>query len=387
MRRTGYFERTSVAGEEVAAFVPYPLPPRDPPLRIDDKLLEILRTAEHALARLELAGEMAPSIEWFIYAFVRKEAILSSQIEGTQATLEDLLTFEATRKNDARSEDVQEICNVLDAMNHALNNLRSPEGLPLSIRLLNDTHEKLLQGVRGAARLPGQIRRSQNWIGGTRPGNATFVPPPPHVLGDVLSDLERYIHEEDSLPRLIRVGLIHVQFETIHPYLDGNGRIGRLLIGLLLEHWGLLTQPLLYLSLFFKGHRQEYYRRLWAVRAEGDWEGWLRFFLEAVAVVAQEAIDTAKALFLLVNRDRNRLLADERVTVLALRLFELLPRHPVLTTSRTMELLSIARPTASKALSILESAAVLKETSGRQRDRTYAYGAYLDRLKVGTELW
>src|SRR6267154_4262045 len=252
MRVIGRTLRRTVAGEEIAAFIPYPLPPRDPPLKLDGKLAALLLRAQQALARLEVAGEMVPSLDWFIYAFVRKEAVVSSQIEGTQATLVDLLTFEA-EESAPPNADVEEVCNYLDALTYARNQLGDPKGLPLSMRLLNQTHQRLMRGVRGAEKLPGEVRRSQNWIGGTRPGNAAYVPPPPQALAEALSAFEKYLPaEDDGLPPLVRVGLLHVQFETIHPYLDGNGRIGRLLVTLLLEHWNLLAKPLLYLSLFFK---------------------------------------------------------------------------------------------------------------------------------------
>ena len=232
---------------------------------------------------------MVPSMDWFIYAFVRKEAVISSQIEGTQATLVDLLTFEATEGDAApapASADVEEVCNYVDALHFARAQLADPRSPPLSMRTLNATHARLMRGVRGATKMPGEVRRSQNWIGGSRPGNAAYVPPPPHALGEMLGAFETYLHGDDSLPPLVRAGLLHVQFETIHPYLDGNGRIGRLLVTLLLEHWKLLTRPLLYLSLFFKRHREDYYRRLNAVRVDGDWEGWLDFFLDGVAAEA-----------------------------------------------------------------------------------------------------
>lgn len=386
-RVSGQHEHTSAAGEEVAAFVPSPLPPTDPPLQLDGELRAALDQARHRLAQLELAGAMVPSVEWFIYAFVRKEAVVSSQIEGTQATLIDLLTYEAEVEEGATAgPDVEEICNYLEAVSYALDQLRRPDGLPISLRLLNETHRRLMQGVRGGDKLPGEVRRSQNWIGGTRPGNAVFVPPPPHLLSTSLSALERYIHTEDELPPLVRAGLIHVQFETLHPYLDGNGRIGRLLVTLLLHHWGLLSQPLLYLSLFLKRHREEYYRRLDAVRASGDWEGWIAFFLEGVDVIASEATETARRLFALVNADRERLLATPAATVISLRLFELLPRHPILTVTRVMKLLDASRPAAGKAVGVLERAAILSETSGRKRNRTYSYGGYLDLLRTGTEI-
>ena len=389
IRTTGRYERTSVGGEQVAAFVPFALPPAAPPVDIDAGRAARLRAAEQSLVRLELAGEMVPSLDWFIYAFVRKEAVLSSQIEGTQATLVDLLNFESqegTASPAAPSADVEEVCNYLDALAYARAQLADPHGLPLSMRLLSGTHERLMRGIRGADKLPGELRRSQNWIGGSRPGNATFVPPPPHLLGDVLTDFERYLHDDEVLPALVRAGLLHVQFETIHPYLDGNGRIGRLLVTLLLEHWQLLTKPLLYLSLFFKRHREEYYRRLNAVRVEGDWEGWLDFFLDGIATIADEAVASARELFALVATDRARLLSQEGTSVAGLRLFELLPRHPVVTVATVMRLVGTTKPTAGRAIETLVGAGILVETTGKRRARSFVYRAYLDRLRVGTEL-
>ena len=254
------------------------------------------------------------------------------------------------------------------------------------MRLLNQTHARLMKAARGADKQPGKVRRTQNWIGGTRPGNAVFVPPPPNLLDGLLSDFERYIHADDGLPPLVRAGLLHLQFETIHPYLDGNGRIGRLLVTLLLEEWNLLSQPLLYLSLFFKRNREDYYRLLNAVRLEGDWESWVRFFLEGVASIAKEATETARDLFALVSADRARALAAPASSVMAVRLFEALGQHPIVTIARVTELLDITKPTATKAVNTLVDAGILTETSGRRRDRTYSYSAYLDRLRVGTEL-
>jgi Fic family protein len=389
-RTTGRYERMTVGGEEVAAFVPHDLPPRRPSIVVEGALAERLRAAEHALARLELAGEMVPSLDWFIYAFVRKEAVLSSQIEGTQATLVDLLTFEAAREgaeaSTRASADIEEVCNYLDALVYSRAQLGDPKGLPLSVRLLNETHQRLMRGVRGAEKQPGEVRRSQNWIGGSRPGNALYVPPPPHALGKVLGGFEKYLHGRDSLPPLVRAGLLHVQFETIHPYLDGNGRIGRLLVTLLLEHWKLLTKPVLYLSLFFKRHREDYYRRLDAVRSDGDWEGWLDFFLDGVATIADEAVASARELFALVAADRARLLAQDGMSVVALRLFESLPRYPVVTVASVLKLVETTKPTAGRAIELLEATGVLAETTGRKRDRSYVYQGYLDRLRIGTEL-
>lgn len=382
-----------VGGEEVAAFLPQDLPPANPPLAITATLAERLRTAEQALMRLNLAGEMVPSLDWFLYAFVRKEAVLSSQIEGTQATLVDLFAFEAQeeanlpRRDLAHpSADVEEVCNYLDALAYAQRQLADPHGLPLSMRLLGETHRRLMSGVRGAEKLPGVVRTTQNWIGGSRPGNAAFVPPPPHALGELLGALEKYMHEEDALHPLVRAGLLHVQFETIHPYLDGNGRLGRLLVTLLLGHWRLLKQPILYLSLFFKRRRDDYYRLLNGVRTDGDWEAWLDFFLDGVAMVADEAVDTARELFALVAEDRNLVLAGETSSVAAIRLFELLPRHPIMTVGIAKTLLAATRPTAGKAVELLAELGILVESTGRKRDRSFVYRAYLDRLKVGTEL-
>jgi Fic family protein len=326
-----------------------------------------------------------PSVEWFVYAFVRKEAVLSAQIEGTQATLMDLLEVEASGEAPVDA-DVEEICGYLDALNFAWEELGSDTGALLSMRLLSEAHRLLLAGARGAGKQPGEVRRSQNWIGGTRPGNASFVPPPPHRLGDLLSEFEHAIHDESDLPPLVRVGLLHAQFETLHPYLDGNGRLGRLLITLLLRHWGLLSRPLLYLSLFLKVHRQEYYRRLSAVRSDGDWEGWLAFFLEGVATVAAEAIATARRLHTILGEARERLLAREDATVLSLRLFELLPQHPLITVNRAVGLLDCSRPAAAKALRILEAAAVLQPLDARKKNRTLMFKEYLDHLREGTDV-
>lgn len=280
-----------------------------------------LRAAEQALVRLELAGEMVSALDGFIYAFVREEAVVSSRIEGTQATLVDPLSFEAqdanTEQGDPPSADVEEVCNYLEALAYSRGQLADPRGLPLSIRLLDETHERLMRGVRGAEKLPGGVRRSSNWIGGSRPGNAMYVPPPPHALAEVLSAFEKYLHGDDPLHPLVHAGLAHVRFETIHSYLDGNGRIGRLLVTLLLEHWKVRTKPLLYLSLFFERHRDEYFRRLNAVRVDGDWEGWLEFFLDGVATIADEAVASARELFALVAEDRARVLASEKVYVAA----------------------------------------------------------------------
>jgi Fic family protein len=384
-RTTGHYDSVSVGGEKVRAFVPLGLPPANPPLVIDDRLGMRLMQAEQALVRLSLAGEMVPSIDWFIYAFVRKEAVISSQIEGTQATLLDLLAFEAGEQAQPNA-DIEEVTNYLSALVYARSQLSSKGRLPLSMRVLNEAHKRLMRGVRGGNRQPGEVRRSQNWIGGSRPGNAVHVPPPAVELPRLLSDLEKYIHRDDPMPKLLRAGLLHAQFETIHPYLDGNGRIGRLLITLLLEHWGLLEQPLLYLSLFFKRHRQEYYRRLDLIRTEGDWEGWLDFFLDGIATISDEAVASARDLYALVSTDRTRLLGAQAVSVPALRLFQQLPRQPIVTVASAMKTIDSTKPTTTRAIKILRDAGILVETTGRKRDRAFSYRAYLERLQVGTEL-
>jgi Fic family protein len=377
---TGRYITTTVAGEAVEAFVPDPLPPRLSAQQLAT-LTEPLREAEAALGRLDLAGEMIPSLDWFIYAFVRKEALLSSEIEGTQATLVDVLAWEqAEQPGTSNIDDIEEVTNYVAAVNHALKEIHSPKGPPISMRLLNDCHRILMQGVRGATKQPGELRRSQNWIGGSRPGNAVFVPPPPEQVADLLSDLESYIHAQDELAPLLRIALAHVQFETIHPYLDGNGRLGRMLIALLLDHWQLLKSPLLYLSLYLKQNQAAYYRWLEAIRTEGDWVGWLRFFLVGVAEIADDATRTARALYARVSEDRQVLLKAPGATVTAIQLFEQLPEHPIVTMPSVTRLLSISKPTAGKAIDVLIKAGILAEVGERKRDRLYRYQGYLEVL-------
>jgi Fic family protein len=378
---TGHYITTTVGGEPVRAFVPTALPPRLP-AREAAGLIEPLRGADTALAKLNLAGEMIPSVDWFIYAFLRKEALLSSEIEGTQATLIDVFAFEHTEQIGTSSvADLEEVSNYVSAMNYALGELRSKRGLPLSVRLLNECHRRLLRGARGVHKQPGEIRHSQNWIGGTRPGNAAFVPPPPEQVANLLAALERYVHKADSLPPLLRIAAIHVQFETIHPYLDGNGRIGRMLIALLLEHWELLSSPLLYMSAYFKKHQSNYYGHLERVRTEGDWPGWFKFFLSGTESAAHEAADSARLLHRQVTEDRRRLLASDGVTVSAIQLFEALPHHPVISMPLVTRLLNTTKPTAGKAIEILQSTEILKEMGQRKRDRLYSYHPYVDLLK------
>ncbi len=382
-RKTGTYRVTKWEDEEVRAFVPAPLPPAHPPLVLDEDMRRSLSDAMTALGKLAVAADMVPNADWFLYGFVRKEALITSQIEGTQATLQDVLAFEAGGKPE-RPDDVREVCNYIAALAFARQELARPRGLPLATRLLCGAHRRLMKGVRGGERQPGEIRQSQNWIGGSRPGNARFVPPPPDAVPAALSALEKWIHGNDALPPLVRVGLAHAQFETIHPFLDGNGRIGRLLIALLVEHWGLLQAPLLYVSAAFKRHRQGYYDGLHSVRVDGDWEGWTRFFLACVTETAHDAVLSAQRLHAVVAADRAKVAAHAQTTVPAIRLFELLPSHPVVTLPRSIRLLQVSKPTAVKALAALQAARVLREITGKRRDRAYAYHAYLQVLTPDT---
>ncbi len=377
---TGKYVETTVAGETVRAFVPNPLPPK---LTKEDlaSLQEPIRTAEAALERLRLAGEMIPSVDWFVYSFVRKEALLTSEIEGTQATLVDVMSYEQTGQSGSSDiADVEEVTNYVRAANYAFEQLSSEKGLPVSSRLLDECHHRLMQGVRGKDKQPGETRRSQVWVGGTRPGNAVFVPPPWDHVRDLLGALETYIHSDDDLPPLLRIAAAHAQFETIHPYLDGNGRIGRLLIALLLAHWRVLETPLLYLSVYLKEHQAEYYEHLDSTRKSGAWTNWFRFFLEGVRQVAIIAAATASALNRQVNNDRKILLSAESITVSAIQLFELLPGHPVISTPLVTRLLNTTKPTAGKAIELLQQNNVLSELGNRKRDRLYCYKSYLDIL-------
>ena len=379
MRTTGTYVTTTTLGEAVQAFVPHALPPADPPLAVESYAAANHR-AEMALARLAGVAGLVPSVDWLLYSAIRKEALLTSQIEGTQATLTDLFDNEAGQVL-ANTADVEEVTNYLRAFRLVRDNLRSEAGLPISVRLLCDAHRLLLDGARGAGKQPGELRRSQNWIGGARPGRAAFVPPPPDQVPGLLADLERFIHDPaPALPPLVRVALVHVQFETIHPFLDGNGRIGRLLIAALLEQWGLLPEPLVYLSGYLKQHQAEYYRRLSAVRTEGDWEGWVGFFLDGVESAATDAERGIVAMASLINADRKRLLAAPRVGAVALRLFELLPLMPRFTIEQARQKLDTTFPTATAAVKLLQDLGMLSELTGQKKNRLFSYAAYVELL-------
>ena len=381
MRSTGNHAISTTLGEPVRAFVPHTLPPRDPALS-PDAFNALNHAAELALARLSGVSGLTPSVDWLLYSAIRKEALLTSQIEGTQATLVDLFDEEAGLAI-GNADDVEEVTNYLRAFRLVQGHLRDPNGLPISVRLLCDAHRLLLDGVRGSGKQPGELRRSQNWIGGTRPGNAAFVPPPPEHVASLLADVERFIHAEDAtLSPLVKVALVHAQFETIHPFLDGNGRIGRLLIAALLEHWGLLPEPLMYLSGYLKQHQAEYYRRLSAIRTDGDWEGWIAFFLEGVALAASEAERGVVALASLITADRRRLLATPKASPTSHRLFEMLPTMPRFTIERARQALGTTVPTATAAVKVLEDLGIVAEVTGQKKNRSYSYQRYVALLAL-----
>ena len=379
LRTTGIYVISTTLGESVRAFVPHPLPPAEPALS-PAVYLDLNRQAELSLARLTGVSGLVSSVDWLLYSAIRKEALLSSQIEGTQATLTDLFDVEAGYKV-SNTEDVEEVTNYLRAFRWIQEQLRDPKGLPISVRLLCEAHRLLLDSVRGARKQPGELRRSQNWIGGTRPGNAVFVPPPSEQVPELLASLERFIHDATTdIPPLVKVALVHAQFETIHPFLDGNGRIGRLLIAALFEHWALLPEPLMYLSGFLKQHQAEYYRRLSPIRTEGDWESWVSFFLEGVATAATDAEKNIIAVASLVAADRRRLLQSPKAGPASYRLFEMLPMMPRFTIERVRQKLDTSFPTATAAVKALEYLGIVMEMTGQKKNRSYSYQAYVELL-------
>ncbi|GJM43264.1 MAG: hypothetical protein DHS20C21_01060 [Gemmatimonadota bacterium] len=381
--QTGRYEVSTTSGEEVRAFVPAALPPV-PPLDLAS-LQGPMERAHLALGRLDALSTLLPDPRLFLYAYVRKEAVLSSQIEGTQSSLSDLLLFEMNEAPGVPLDDVLEVSNYVAALEHGLQRLR--EGLPLSSRLIREIHGRLLARGRGADKAPGEFRRSQNWIGGARPGMARFVPPPPHAVLDCMSDLERFLHSVPAdLPTLIRAGLAHVQFETIHPFLDGNGRVGRLLITFLLCHESILREPLLYLSLYFKQHREDYYALLDGVRRDGDWEAWLTFFLEGVAQTAAGAVLTAQRLTTLFQEDQLRIQGEGRAAGSALRVHQILKERPITSLPSVTSHTGLSFPAASSGMQVLEGLGVVRELTGKRRNRLFAYDQYVSILSEGTEL-
>lgn len=379
-RSSGRFVTTHSHHEKVNAFLPAPLPPLEPELA-PQSWQEQNKQAELAITRLSAMSGLVTSSEWLIYSALRREALLTSQLEGTQATLTDVFDEEAGLSV-ANADDVEEVTRYLQAYKYVREQINSPSGLPVSVRLLTEAHKVLLDGVRGANKQPGSIRTSQNWIGGTRPGNAAYVPPPPEYVTDLLADLELFIHDDrQTLPPLVKIALVHAQFETIHPFLDGNGRIGRLLIAMLLEAWEVLPEPLLYVSGYLKSNQAEYYRCLSEIRSQGNWEQWVTFFLEGVEIAAEEAQQSIVQIASLIATDRKRLLANSSSSLHSLRLFELLPVMPKLTTERAQHELNVSFPTANAAIRILEATDILVETTGRVRGKSYVYKRYVDLLR------
>jgi len=380
--RLGSYVSSSIAGETYKAFVPPALPPK-PPLQLHEGHYDLMERANRALGRLDGVSALLPDTSLFLYFYVRKEALLSSQIEGTQSSFSDLLLFESKETPSVPIEDVQEVSSYVAAMTHGLKRIRG--GFPLSLRLIREVHQILLSKGRGANKAPGEFRRSQNWIGGSRPGNARFVPPPPDKVAALMNDLEKFLHDEPvRMPLLIKAALAHVQFETIHPFLDGNGRVGRLLITLLLCTEGALSEPILYLSLYFKTHRDEYYDLLQRVRTEGVWESWLEFFLAGVLETAEQANVGAKSILKLFDKDRAKIETLGRPAGSALRLHQYLQGKPITSVAHAAKAMGVTEPTVRSSLAHLEKLRIVKELTGRQRNRLFIYGKYLDILDEGT---
>ncbi|WP_425153232.1 Fic family protein [Candidatus Palauibacter sp.] len=385
MRRepTGTYDVTVAGGEAVRAFIPAPLPP-SPDVDLREGLQRPFEAAAAALGRLDAVTELLPDAAYFVYGYVRKEAVLSSQIEGTQSSLSDLMLHEAGGAPGVLQDDILETSNYVSALYHGLGRLR--DDFPLSNRLMREVHAKLLASGRGATMMPGEFRRTQNWIGGSRPGNAAFVPPPPNHVEECMAALERFIHAtDDDLPTPIKAGLAHVQFETIHPFLDGNGRLGRLLITLLLCDAGLPREPLLYLSLYFKQHRNTYYHLLNEMRRTGDWEAWLRFFLAGVREVAETAVATARSASEIVTANRSRIAQEGRRASSALRVHRALAERPVDQINGISERTGLSPPTVAAALRLLQELGFVSEVTGRQRGKIFVYDSYLGVLREGTE--
>ena len=369
---------STMSGERVQAFVPAPLPPDAKTLNLAS-LQGILAEANQAVGRLDGMTSAFPDLNLFLYSYVRKEAVLSSQIEGTQSSLSDLLLYENAEIPGVPLDDVQEVSNYVAALNHGLRRLRG--GFPLSLRLIREIHEVLLAKGRGSHAQPGEFRKSQNWIGGSRPGNAAYVPPPPEYVTDCLGDLESFLHEEEnSIPLLIRAGLVHAQFETIHPFLDGNGRVGRLLITFMLTEKQMLHEPVLYLSLFFKKHRRLYYDRLNGTRNDAGWNQWLDFFLQGVRDTANQAVQTAIQIDKLFRGDKEKIEQFGRGAPSALLIYQLAQSNPILSIKHAARESKLSFPTASAAIQRLTDAGILEESSGKRRDRLFLYAKYLDAL-------
>lgn len=383
--RAGRLEQAVDSSGPYLAFVPRPLPPV-PPLALDPDLERLLERANQSLGRLDGVTLLLPDANQFLYTFIRKEAVLSSQIEGTMSSLSDLLLFENEVAPGVPVEDVEEAANYIAALNHGVNSIESGR-LPLCNRLLREAHERLLQSGRGADKAPGEFRRTQNWLGGSRPADARYVPPPWQEVEPAMAALEQFLHDRPVVfPVLVKAALAHVQFESIHPFLDGNGRVGRLLIGLLLLEQGVLRRPLLYLSLYLKRNRDLYYERLQAVRVEGAWEAWLRFFLQGVVEVADSTADTTRSIVEMIERDRERIHRLGRAAATALRVHDLAVRRVVVKPPTAADALDLSEPPVYGAIARLEEIGILREVTGRARGKTYVYGEYMDILNEGTEV-
>ena len=380
---TGRYDTVSAGGENVKAFIPRPLPP-EPPLDLSNSRQRLLEKATLALGRLDSISILLPDPNVFLYAYIRREAVLSSQIEGTQSSLDDLLLFELEEAPGVPLDDVVEVSNYVAALEHGMERLH--KAFPLSNRLIRDMHKVLLARGRGSGKAPGEFRRTQNWIGGSRPGNAHFVPPPPTHVEECMAALERFIHDALSpYPTLVKAALAHVQFETIHPFLDGNGRIGRLLIAFILHHGGMLAKPLLYLSLYFKQNRSAYYVLLDRVRKEGDWEAWLDFFLKGVEDTASNAVRSAQRLVELFKKDGAKVQGIGRAASSVLRVFEALCKRPITTVNDLSKRTRLSFQTATKCTDKLVEVGIIKERTGRKRNRVFAYERYLAVLNEGAE--
>jgi Fic family protein len=380
----GRYVTISTVGEKAQAFVPAPLPPR-PTIDWTPVLLSKFDQALLAIGRLDSISTLLPDTSLFLYIYVRKEAVLSSMIEGTQSSLSDLLLFELDQEPGVPLDDVREVSNYVAALDHGLRLLE--EGLPLSLRLFREIHGVLLTKGRGSNQTPGEFRRSQNWIGGTRPGNAAFVPPPAGEVLECMIKLELFLHDQpEPTPVLLKAALAHVQFETIHPFLDGNGRLGRLLITLLLCEQKVLREPMLYLSLYFKTHRQYYYELLNNVRLTGDWEAWLDFFAEAIIVTATQAVETAQQLLDLSKQDRDKISGLGRAAASTLQVHRALMEHPIATSGSLVEKTGITPATVNKALGHLEQLGIVKELTAQKRNRLFSYSGYIEIMSRGTEL-
>jgi len=380
----GHYVTISTVGEGARAFVPAPLPPK-PPIEWTPELRGKFDQALLALGRLDSISTFLTDISLFLYMYVRKEAVFSSMIEGTQSSLSDLLLFELDMAPGVPMDDVREVSNYVAALDHGL--ARLAEGFPLSLRLIKEMHAILLAGGRGSNQTPGEFRRTQNWIGGTRPGNAAFVPPPADQVMECMGKLELFLHDQpEPTPALLKAALAHVQFETIHPFLDGNGRLGRLLITLLLCEQKVLREPLLYLSLYFKTRRRHYYELLGNVRLTGDWEAWLGFFAEAVIVTAGQAVETAQQLVDLANKDRDEISGLGRAAPSALQIHRALMERPITTAGWLVKKTDITPATVNKCLVHLERLGIVRELTSRKRNRLFSYTGYVDIMNQGTEL-